>query len=702
MNRLVQAESLYLRKHCDNPISWWPWCDGALAMAERENRPIFLSIGYSSCHWCTVMEGEAFSDPDIAAYLNANFLAIKVDREERPDLDSFYMQALQLITGSRGWPLNLFLTPVDRLPFYGGTYFPVEPKLGKPGFLDVLHQIHQAYATDTAKVTAIQTQIRSRLEQTLTTTAGELSAEELHKGLAQQVDVLISTGSGPSFPMIPYANAALRQARLEPPRKAYGAAGVCQQRGLDLALGGIFDHVGGGFHRYTVDPTWTVPHFEKMLYDNGQIVEYLADLWSTGFQEPAIERAISHTVGWLRREMTAPGGYFYSAQDADSFVTPDATKPQEGAFYTWQYNDLEKILTAAELQALAQQFTVSPAGNLVDPNHPQPLGVNVLQRLESAQLSASVEAALRKLFTARYGASPEDLETVVPACDRTAAQTRTWAGRIPPVTDTKLIVAWNSLMISGLAKAAIALGRAEYFELAATAARFILEHQWGPAASSPESPKRLYRINYGNSPSILAQSEDYALLIKALLDLDQAQLVFQSAAPDRWLSSAVALQTEFDRCLWSTDLGGYYNTDIQANLDLRERSVDDSSLPSANGVEIANLVRLFLLTEATDCLDRAERSLQAFSGVIAQTPQRCPTLLIGLDWFYHQTLVRTRPEMIQRLSGQYLPTVMLQLKADLGEGAVALVCQGLSCQLPATSEAALQAQLHQSLARAVV
>ncbi|MEO0534057.1 MAG: thioredoxin domain-containing protein [Cyanobacteria bacterium P01_A01_bin.123] len=702
MNRLVHADSLYLRKHAENPINWWPWCDDALETAKQENLPIFLSIGYSSCHWCTVMEGEAFSDQAIATYMNDNFLPIKVDREERPDLDSLYMQALQIMTGAKGWPLNLFLSPHDHLPFYGGTYFPLEPKYGKPGFLNVLHQIRHVYDTGADRVAAIKAEIFERLQPTPTATERNLSADLLHRGLDHYPEALISLGNGPSFPMIPYANAALRKARFDPPHTPYGAAGICQQRGLDLSLGGIFDHVGGGFHRYTVDPTWTVPHFEKMLYDNGQIVEYLADLWSTGIHEPAIERAITQTVTWLKREMTAPQGYFYAAQDADSFVTPAAVEPEEGAFYIWRYSELEQSLTSAELHALTEQFTVTQSGNFVEPTLPQQSGNIVLQRYQQGPLSDLIDTALAKLFVIRYGTAPESASPFPPARDRQMAKTHPWPGRIPPVTDTKMIVAWNSLMISGLARAATVFQNVDYFDLATVAAQFILKHQWMTDAAA-ESPQRFYRINYGDRPSITAQAEDYALLIKALLDLEQAQSAFPPASLDAppltWLDQAIRLQQAFDHALWSADLGGYYNTDTGSSLAIQERGYDDSSLPSANGVAIANLVRLFLCTEETAYLDRAEQALHAFSSVMVNTPQRCPTLFTALDWFHNQTLICADAETVKRLSSQYLPTAVARLEADLENDTVGLICQGLSCQLPAHTWQELEAQVHQSVAR---
>jgi uncharacterized protein YyaL (SSP411 family) len=693
-NRLAQAQSLYLRKHAENPIDWWTWSDEALEKAKQENKPIFLSIGYSSCHWCTVMEGEAFSDPTIAEYMNANFVPIKVDREERPDLDSIYMQALQLMTGQGGWPLNVFLSPDDRVPFYGGTYFPLEPKYGRPGFLQVLQAIRRFYDTESEKMSNIKGEILGRLQQGAIASmdGSELTSELLRLGLEYSTGILATKGMGPSFPMIPYAGTALRAKRFAYSDAKYDAATTCQQRGLALALGGIYDHVGGGFHRYTVDHTWTVPHFEKMLYDNGQIVEYLADLMASGEPEPAFERAIDLTVSWLKREMTAPEGYFYAAQDADSFITPNDVEPEEGAFYVWSYRELQSLLTPEELNILSEYFTVTETGNFE--------GKNVLQRRTAEEMGGeAIDSIFTKLFTVRYGEAA--IETFPPARNNQEAKHQQWAGRIPPVTDTKMIVAWNSLMISGLARAATVMQNSEYFDLAATAAQFILQQQWVEG--------RFQRLNYDGKPSVLAQSEDYALFIKALLDLEQAGSgEWGSGVGDSpleglrkwdWLGEAVRVQEEFDEFLWSVELGGYYNTDARSDLVVRERSFEDNATPSANGVAVANLVRLFLLTEELGYLDRAEQTLQSFSQVMKQAPQACPSLFAALDWFRNATLIRTNTEQIAQLSQHYLPTAVWRLEPDLPEGTIGLVCQGLSCKEPARSVSQLQEQVHQSLIR---
>ncbi|HEY9602209.1 MAG TPA: thioredoxin domain-containing protein [Allocoleopsis sp.] len=699
-NRLAQSKSLYLRKHAENPIDWWPWCDEALDTARVNNKPIFLSIGYSSCHWCTVMEGEAFSDTAIAQCMNENFLPIKVDREERPDLDSIYMQALQMMTGQGGWPLNIFLSPDDLVPFYGGTYFPIEPRYGRPGFLQVLQSVRRFYDLEKGKLQTFKEEILGHLQQAATLQASEqLSDDLLLRGIETNTGVISSGSYGPSFPMMPYAELALRGTRFDVDLD-YDGRQACSQRGLDLAKGGIYDHVAGGFHRYTVDATWTVPHFEKMLYDNGQIVEYLANLWSAGIQETAFKKAIAGTVQWLKREMTAPQGFFYAAQDADSFKDSTALEPEEGAFYVWSYSELEQLLTPSELSQLKQQFTVTADGNFE--------GYNVLQRRYSDELTETVEQALAKLFEVRYGAKPDALATFPPACNNQEAKTSNWPGRIPPVTDTKMIVAWNSLMISGLARASCVFGQPDYLELATTAAAFILNHQWVQG--------RFHRLNYDMQPSVLAQSEDYALFIKALLDLHQASLpalnIQDSQEPQTtdnpqrttnyWLEKALKVQEEFDEFLWSVELGGYYNaaSDSSSDLLVRERSYFDNATPSANGVAIANLVRLTLLTEDLQYLDQAEQTLQAFSSVMSKSPQACPSLFTALDWYRNCTLVRSGSNSLTSLMTQYLPASIFQLEANLPDGAVGLVCQGLTCLEPAPTPERLLEQVQHAQTRA--
>lgn len=431
-----------------------------------------------------------------------------------------------------------------------------------------------------------------------------------------------------------------------------------------------------GFHRYTVDATWTVPHFEKMLYDNGQIVEYLANLWSSGREEPSFKGAIAGTVQWLQREMTSPEGYFYAAQDADSFIDPNELEPDEGSFYVWSYEELAHLLNDDELAHLKESFTVSFKGNFD--------GKNVLQRRQEGELSELVETALDRLFKARYGISATKTAYFPPARNNEEAKTVQWPGRIPAVTDTKMIVAWNSLMISGLARAYGIFGDVLYWTLATHAVQFILDRQWVGG--------RFQRLNYEGEASILAQSEDYAFFIKALLDL-------QSADPSQtlWLDHAMRIQQEFDDLFWSLEMGGYFNTSSDNSQDLivRERSYVDNATPSANGIAVANLVRLARLTDNLEYLERAEQALGAFGAVLTQSPQACPSLFVALDWYRHAIALRTTAEIVERMVPQYYPTTVYRVDGTLPPHYSGLICQGLSCLEPATSYDQLLRQIHQ-------
>ncbi len=686
-NRLANCQSLYLQKHAHNPIDWWPWCEEALATAKQENKPIFLSIGYSSCHWCTVMEGEAFSDLAIADYLNANFLPIKVDREERPDIDSIYMQALQMMIAQGGWPLNIWLDPRDLVPFYGGTYFSVDARYGRPGFLKLLQALREHYDTQPDQVSDVKGQILAALQQS-TLPSAQPAADGLGggdvldraivlKGLRDNALVLEDGRSGNRFPMIPYADFVLRGYCVgspDPWDQVPEALRPSLQRGMALTLGGINDHVGGGFHRYTVDPTWTVPHFEKMLYDNGQIVGFLANLWSAGAQDAAIRSGIFGAIDWLKREMTAPEGGFYAAQDADSFIDPAAVEPEEGAFYVWGWAELEALLEPEDLSALAEAFTVSVPGNFE--------GVNVLQRRSSGVLPDQVLGVLDRLFAVRYGAARSALAQFPPARNATEAKTIAWPGRIPAVTDTKAIAAWNGLMVAGLARVAAVFQDAAAYQLAAAAATWLRDHHW--------VGDRFQRLNYDGVPAVAAQAEDYAEVIHGLLALHQAATALvasgatEPAAAQGWLDLAIRLQADFDRHLWDAQAGGYFNADDRPDLIVRERSTIDNATPAANGTALGNLVQLALLTEDLTYLDRAEQGFRAFQPTMVEHPRACPSLLAALDQFQRPILVRAGAETLAHLAQHYLPTTVLRLDRQLPPGAIALVCQGLTC-LPAVT-----------------
>jgi uncharacterized protein YyaL (SSP411 family) len=414
-----------------------------------------------------------------------------------------------------------------------------------------------------------------------------------------------------------------------------------------------------------------------MLYDNGQIIEYLANLWSQGQTEPAFKRAITRTVEWLQREMTAPQGYFYASQDADNFTTTQSENPEEGAFYVWSYKQLQDSLTLNELKVLAKVFFITPQGNFE--------GKNVLQLRQKGVFSEDIDKILDKLFILRYGNSREDLITFPPVKNKEEVQKKSWTGRISPVTDTKMIVAWNSLMISGLARTYGVFREPLYWKLAIKATEFILNEQW--------KEKRLHRLSYSGNPSVLAQSEDYALFIKALLDLQTA-----NPSQTQWLEKAINIQQEFDEFFWSMEKGGYFDnaSDNSEDLLVRERNYIDNATPSANGIAISNLVRLARLTDNLKYLNRAEQGLQAFSSVLSQSPKACPSLFLALDWYRFGSLVRSNPEVLKQLSSQYFPTTVYRVDNNLPNNSVGLLCQGLICLEPAKTMEELLKQIQES------
>lgn len=673
-NHLLKAQSLYLKKHADNPINWWYWCEEALNQAKRENKPIFLSIGYSSCHWCTVMEGEAFSDDAIASYLNENFISIKVDREERPDIDSIYMTALQMMTGQGGWPLNIFLTPDDLVPFYGGTYFPLEPRYGRPGFLQILQALHDFYHHQPEKLLALKNEIVKGLETNsniILSPEHQLTPELLKQGIRNNSRVIARNDYGtPRFPMMPYSNITLQGGV-----KDENCRELAIRRGLDLVNGGIYDHVGGGFHRYTVDATWTIPHFEKMLYDNGLIMEFLANLWGSGVEIAEIKKSCEGIRDWLAREMTAEKGYFYASQDADNFADIHHLEPEEGEFYVWSYKQLKEVLSPEEFNSFEETFIITKDGNFE--------GKNVLQKREDKPLNEIVNNALDKLFQIRYGEARNSLKKFPPATNNKEAKTKQWLGRIPPVTDTKMILAWNSLMISGLATAYGVFQDVSYLELGEKATDFILNHQWQNG--------RLYRLNYDGNVAILAQAEDYSFLIKALLDLAQNH----PTNADFYLNQAIKIQAEFNQFCQDPQLGGYYNNayDNSDDLLIREKSYIDNATPSANGVAIANLVRLHLFTEEQEYLREAEKTLKLFSETMMKASTSCPSLFTALNWYLNRTSVKITVELKSQLIQKYLPNTVIRDTKDLPTNSVGIVCRGMSCFEPAVSLEQLWQQL---------
>ena len=579
-NRLIDSTSPYLRQHAHNPVDWYPWGPEALERARREDRPIFLSIGYSTCHWCHVMAHESFEDPDIAAAMNEHFISIKVDREERPDLDETYMNAVYALTGSGGWPLSVFLTP-DLKPFYGGTYFPPEDRGGRPGFMRLLQALSQAYRQNQREIGELTRKLQAHLEA-LGQLPGE-GAEPTREEVAAAAQTVArhldprhgGLGTAPKFPR------ALELEFLFHHQRLSGEAGLLSQLAFGLekmARGGIYDQLGGGFARYSVDEAWVVPHFEKMLYDNALLPPlYLAWLRLTG--SDLARRVARETLDFVLRDLAAPNGGFYSGWDADS-------EGVEGKFYVWTLEEVEQVVGAQALPLAAAALGVTREGSFE--------GVNVLTRPFSL-----------KELAARFSLKPEEVEARLNEALARLRQAR--EKRVKPHRDEKLITAWNALMVTALAQGAQVLGDRRFYEAAATAARFILAQLL--------KPEGLYRIWSEGRVAVPGFSEDYAALALALLEL------FETDFDPAWLKGAVQLlKLMDDKFLEDTDgLYFYVARDQEATL-LRSKSVHDQTIPSGNSLAARVCLKLHCFTAESRYLDRARGILRRLSPQARENP----------------------------------------------------------------------------------
>jgi uncharacterized protein YyaL (SSP411 family) len=594
-NRLAQESSPYLQQHAYNPVDWFPWGGEALERARELDRPIFLSIGYSACHWCHVMEQESFENPEVAQMLNENFVSIKVDREERPDLDQIYMTAVQMMTGQGGWPMTVFLT-ADLQPFYGGTYFPPEDRYGRPSFLRLLHALATAWRERRHEIQQAATEITENLKK-----ANEMRADpsELGPSLLQSAARTLARsfdesyggfGPAPKFPHPIELKLLLRIWKRFGDEEALRMADKTLER---MAMGGIYDQIGGGFHRYSTDRQWLVPHFEKMLYDNALLTAAYAEAFqATGksFYRDIVQEILTYVL----REMTSPEGAFYSAQDADS-------EGEEGKFYVWSLAEVCHQLGDSLARLAADVYEITPEGNWEEHN--------ILHRSKNdrqyAQLFGLTEADFRRQL--------DEIRTRLYDVRRH----RQW-----PLRDEKILTSWNALMIDGLAVAAQALDRMEYAQAASRAARFLLDHMRQPDG-------RLWRTTLaGAQAKCNAYLEDYACLITALVSLYEATFV-----PD-WLESALTLADVMIDQFWSKDESGFYYTGRDhENLIIRSREANDSSTPSSNAMAITALLRLAKLTGRSSFYDVAQKTLEFFSGGMRQAPSGYGQMLNALDFY---------------------------------------------------------------------
>ncbi len=681
-NRLILETSPYLVMHAHNPVDWYAWGEPAFAKAKREHKPIFLSIGYSTCHWCHVMAEESFEDEEIAGILNRDFVSIKVDREERPDLDAIYMTAVQRMTGSGGWPMTVFLLP-DRRPFFGATYVPPRDGVrGAPvGLRTLLERLHRAYVEDPAQLSERASRLVAELELEVAPDAGDMPGPSVIRAavaaLAASFDRTWGGFDGaPKFPGPAALELLLRYHRRTGDALALEMVTLTLDR---MAAGGIYDQLGGGFHRYTVDAQWRVPHFEKMLYDNAQLVPiYLEAYQVTGRGELA--QIARETLDYVLRELTSPDGGFYAATDADSAGS-------EGAYFVWSPSEIDRVVGAARGRIVRAYFDLTGRGTFEG-------GKSVLWR----------PAPLGDV-AARLGLSSEVVRSTIDDARRALLEAR--AKRPAPLTDRKILVAWNGLMISALARAALVLDEPRYLAAARTAAGYLLARAHGNGA-----------LRHSIFDAVAAGDaflDDYAFLEAGLLDLHEAD-------PDvRWLREAISLQDELDRGFSDPRDGGYFFTaSTQEALMVRAKPDHDDALPSGNSIAAANLMRLHELTSDDHYRVRAEASFRAFGLTLASAPSMLPAMLSALDFRLDQPkqIVIVSPpgveptELLARVRKAFLPnrvvlrvvegepqrvlaaiSPLVEHKVARQGKPTAYVCIGTSCEQPTSDPDVFARQL---------
>ena len=682
-NRLIHETSPYLLQHANNPVDWYAWGNEALEAARSQDKPILLSIGYAACHWCHVMAHESFENPEIAAMMNEHFVNIKVDREERPDLDSIYMLAVQMLSGQGGWPMTMFLTPEGK-PFFGGTYFPPEdrqmgPGQMMPGFPRVLQAVSNTFQTRRTEIEQSADQLRDQLDLHFQADIpiSAIDVEDLataEQTLYQEFDAANGGfGSAPKFPPSMTLEFLLRRIH----RTGSWRAREMLMTTLDrMGRGGIFDQIGGGFHRYAVDAIWLVPHFEKMLYDNALLSRLYSLAWQVSGDD-LHRRVADRTFDYVLREMTSPEGGFYSSQDADS-------DGMEGKFYIWTPDELEGVLTPEECTIAQRFFNVVERGNfeganiLTAPSEPEQIALEF--GLSVADLRQQVGAIRRKLYEARA--------------------LRIWPGR-----DEKILTSWNALMLRALADGGVALGRSDLIEAAVRNAQFI--------RANLANGNRLLRSYKDGRAQIDGYLEDYANLIDALISLYEA--TFHAS----WINWAVQLADQMLAEFWDVERGGFFDTaDSSETLIARPKEVFDSATPSGNSVAAEALMRLALLTARIDFQSRARIILETYGKLAAQRPSGFGRMLTSYDFAtgdVHEIAFAGDPDdastqaLLGVVRGHYLPWKVVALaRLETGDDATiplltdrtlvngqpaAYVCQHYTCQLPVTTPDALAEQL---------
>ncbi|MDP3063316.1 MAG: thioredoxin domain-containing protein [Chloroflexota bacterium] len=679
-NRLIGETSPYLREHAENPVDWYPWGEEALSRARQEDRPILLSIGYSACHWCHVMARECFEDQEIACLMNESFVNIKVDREERPDLDAIYMDAVQAMIGSGGWPLTVFLTPQGK-PFYGGTYFPPQDRQNLPGFPRVLQGVAQAYKTRKGEVEASAARIIAHINRALELprSVEPLAASVLSAAYLSLRSVFDAQnggfGSAPKFPLSMDLEFLLRYHR----RSGEGEALSLVERTLEgMAGGGLYDQIGGGFHRYSVDAGWLVPHFEKMLNDNALLSRlYLHAYQATG--KPLYRRIAQETLDYVLRDMRGKEGGFCSAQDADS-------EGVEGKYYVWALDEVAGLLGKEDAGLVARYWGMTEHGNFEEGNV-------LRQAMDLEVLAGELQLA------------PEELETRIAAARARLLERR--AERVAPHRDDKILLDGNGLMLASLAEAASVLGRDDYLKEAISTADFLMQALWG------EGPLRhSYKDGQAKGDGYL---RDYALLCEGLLAL------YQATFRQRWLRAALDAANAMLKRFWDEAHGGFYDTaHDQQPLVIRPRNVYDDALPSGSSAAAFVLLRLARLTDNSAYERAAASALRSVQGLMSRSPIGFGRWLCALDLYLakpKEIAVVGRPgeratmSLMNAINQRYLPNEvlagrdpdesdpvpvpLLQDRGMMGSRPTVYLCEGHVCRAPVTDPDALAALLDQ-------
>ncbi len=640
-NRLIHEKSPYLLQHAYNPVNWYPWGKEAFEKAEQEDKPIFLSIGYSTCHWCHVMERESFENEDAAEILNKHFVCIKVDREERPDVDSVYMTVCQAMTGRGGWPLTIILTP-DKKPFFAGTYFPKKSIQGRPGLMELADRVAHLWENERGDLLESAENLLVHLKKNiyekdeLDISLGIESLDEAYQSLAQRFDkVWGGFGSAPKFPTPHYLTFLLRYHKRTGEEKALEMV----EKTLDsMAQGGIYDHLGYGFHRYSTNREWLLPHFEKMLYDQALLsMAYIEAYQVTGKEE--YKEIVKEVMTYVQRDMVSAEGGFYSAEDADS-------EGEEGKFYVWETREMKEILEEYEYKIAVQVFNIRKEGNFWDEATGKRNGKNILflkepleelaktLEMDKALLKNEINKIKNKLFMKREE-------------------------RVRPHLDDKILTDWNGLMIAAMARAGSVLKEEEYINAAQKATEFVLKNLKTPQGRLLKS----YREGPSNLPG---HADDYAFFIWGLLEL------YEATFKGEYLENALRLNDILIHLFWDKENGGLYLTaEDSKDLPLRPKEIYDGAIPSANSVTALNLIRLARLTGDTDLEERSVQIGKAFAADITQHSAASTQFLSALDFILGpaQEIVivgesgdPTTQEMLNKLYGSFVPNKVLILK----------------------------------------